>query len=239
MTLPIRLSEGEPSPWDNNSLSEEDAIKQKGQVLDHAITTCNKYWHGKRYDSFPIEVVGVPCEALAPLEESHEIVKNFTNASDRKINASEELSEIKKEYQFLVNHCTRKTYQLQFARCRQDSCRYCRRTPIRAENFLKVLNRNNGVLPTPSLSDALKGHYKTMLEQLSSIECGVKSLGIDEGLPSLNGKSPPLCPFGCRYVFSSKADAIRHCRNVSFSGEKVEITAPEVCVAQSLRDCTI
>ena len=70
--------------------------------------------------------------------------------------------------------------------------------------------------------DVLKGHYKTMLEQLSSIECGVKSLGIDEGLPSLNGKSPPLCPFGCRYVyvFSSKADAIHHCRLMAHSAAR-------------------
>ena len=68
--------------------------------------------------------------------------------------------------------------------------------------------------------DVLKGHYKTMLEQLLSIECGVKSLGIDEGLPSLNGKSPPLCPFGCRYVFSSKADAIHHCRLMDHSAAR-------------------
>ena len=145
------------------------------------------------------------------------MLKTFSNATDRKINGSQELSEIKKEYQFLMNHCSRKTYQLQFARGRQDSCHHCCSTPIRAENFLRILDKNNGVLPTPCLSRIYKGHYETVLTQLSSVEGGMKSLGIDEGLPSLNGKSPPLCPFGCRYIFSSKADALRHCRLMNHS----------------------
>lgn len=51
-----------------------------------------------------------------------------------------------------------------------------------------------------------------MLTQLSSLEAGMKYLGIDEGLPSLNSKRPLLCPFGGSYVFSSQTDAFRHCR---------------------------
>ena len=47
--------------------------------------------------------------------------------------------------------------------------------------------------------------------QVSAIESSEKSLGIDKGLASLKGKRVPLCPFGCRYVFSSHADALRHC----------------------------
>ena len=46
-------------------------------------------------------------------------------------------------------------------------------------------------MPTPSFNEIYKGSYKTMLEQLSSIEGGTKSPGIDEDFQSLNGKSPP------------------------------------------------
>lgn len=212
VTMPIRLSENVSSPWEDNSLSKEEQLKQKGEVLNHAIDSCKKYWHNKRYDSFPINVVSVPCEGFSLLERGHELVKSLSSASARKLQESEELSDIKKEYQFLVNHCCRKTYQLQFARCKQDSCEHCHSTPIRAEKFLSILQKNDAVLPTPSLSVVHKGHYDTMLEQLSALKCGRKSLGIDKGLPSLNGKSAPLCPFGCRYVFSSQADAERHCR---------------------------
>ena len=179
--------------------------------MDHAIDTCKKYWHNKTYDSFPIKVLSVPCEGSTLLERVHERVKSFSIASTRKIMESEELSEIKQEYQFLVSHCCRKTYQLQFSRCNQDSCEHHRTTPIHAEKFLSILRKSDEALPTPSLSVIHRGHYDTMLQQLSALEFGKKSLGIDQGLPSLNGKSAPLCPFGCRYVFSSKTDALRHC----------------------------
>ena len=64
----------------------------------------------------------MPCEGYTPLERDHELVKSISSASARKIQESAELSDIKKEYQFLVRHCCRKTYQLQFSRCDQDSC---------------------------------------------------------------------------------------------------------------------
>ena len=57
MTLPISLCEDVPSPRVENGLSDEERLKQKGEVLNHAIETCKKYRHNKRYDSFPIKVV--------------------------------------------------------------------------------------------------------------------------------------------------------------------------------------
>ena len=109
-------------------------------------------------------------------------------------------------------HCCRKTYQLQFSSCDQDSCRHCSPTPVCAERFLNIEQKNGDVLQTPTLSLIYKGHHDTMLHQLSAIESSQKSLGIDEGLPSLKGKSIALCPFGCRYMLSSHAGALRHCR---------------------------
>ena len=99
MTLPISLCEDVPSPRVENGLSDEEIrLKQKGEVLNHAIETCKKYRHNKRYDSFPIKVVSVPCKGYTPLKRDHELVKSFSNASARKIQESAELSDIKKEY---------------------------------------------------------------------------------------------------------------------------------------------
>ena len=40
-------------------------------------------------------------------------------ARARKLREIKELADIQKEYQFLVQHCTRKSYQLQFAKWQQ------------------------------------------------------------------------------------------------------------------------
>ena len=117
-----------------------------------------------------------------------EQVKSFSNASARKIVESEELSEMKGDYQFLVSHCCTKSYQLQFSHCNQDSCEHFRTTPIRAKRFLSILRKSDEALPSPSLSVIHRGHYDAMLQQLPAFEFGKKSLGIDRGLPSLNGK---------------------------------------------------
>ena len=74
------------------------------------------------------------------------------------------------------NACCRKTYHLQFSRCDQDSCGHCRTTPVRAERFLSILQKDGDVLPTPTLSLIHKGHYDTMLHQVSAIESIVKNL---------------------------------------------------------------
>ena len=43
VTLPISLCEDVPSPWVENTLSGKERLKQKGEVLNHAIETCKKY----------------------------------------------------------------------------------------------------------------------------------------------------------------------------------------------------
>ena len=40
VTLPIRLSKDASSPWEDNNLSNEERLKQKGEVLDYAIDSC-------------------------------------------------------------------------------------------------------------------------------------------------------------------------------------------------------
>ena len=79
VTLPISLEE--ISPWEKTNLSEQERLQQKGRVLNHAIETCKKYWHGKKYDSFPIEVVSVPCQDVSPLESRQKLLKSFSAAS--------------------------------------------------------------------------------------------------------------------------------------------------------------
>ena len=57
-----------------------------------------------------------------------------------------------------------------------------------------------------------------------------KAFGIDEGLPSLKGKSVLLCPFGCRYVFSSDTDALRHCCLMDHRNERVAVKTSKIQV---------
>ena len=104
--MPISVSEDVPSPWEDNSLLEEEIIKKKG----------GKFWimpltHAKNIGSYK----GFECamRRLYPLRTSSRASKVLfqRSASARKIMESEELSEIKQEYQFLVSHCCRKTYE--------------------------------------------------------------------------------------------------------------------------------
>ena len=62
------------------------------------LTHAKKFWHNRRYDSFPIQVVSVPCKGHTPFERDHELVKSFSNASARKIKENAKLSDVKKEY---------------------------------------------------------------------------------------------------------------------------------------------
>lgn len=84
-TLLISLCEDIPSPWVENGLSDKETLKQKGEILNDATETCKKYWNNKRYDSFHIKVVSVPCEGDTPLERNHELVISISSASPLKI----------------------------------------------------------------------------------------------------------------------------------------------------------
>ena len=61
---------------------------------------------------------------------------------------------------------------------------------------------------------------------------GKKSLGIDQDLPSLNGKSATLCPFGCRYIFFKQNwCSATLSSNGSHRSEMVEVETPKIQVA--------
>ena len=117
----------------------------------------------------PIKGASLPWESSTLLEQVYEQIKSFSYASARKIIESEELSDIKKEYQFLVSHCCRTKNQLQFSPCNQDSCEHCHTTPICAKWFLSILQKSEEALPTPSLSVIHRVYYDTMLQQLSAL----------------------------------------------------------------------
>ena len=119
----------------------------------------------------------------------------------------DKMSVDKSEYQFLMGHLTRKTYQVEFVKCVSSQCDHCAKTPIRAVNFFNFIKQHGGVVPFPESSTVYRGHYSTLLQHLKMpLVCD-----FEECLPSLKGGSQPACAKdNCRYVFNSKADAKRH-----------------------------
>jgi len=58
-------------------------------------------------------------------------------------------------------------------------------------------------LPTPSESDIHKGHFRELLHNGTSVEN-------DEIIPEGNTKIYKKCRFGCSYLLTSYAEALRH-----------------------------
>ncbi|CAH1785113.1 unnamed protein product, partial [Owenia fusiformis] len=120
------------------------------------------------------------------------------------------LEPLRAEYEFFINHCTRRTYVLEFSKCTANDCHHCSSHPVRAVEFMKYMKGLGGRLPTPTKSSVHDGHYLTKLElDHHLIIEGKAPIGLDEGLPS---KSDPIsyCPRGCSYVIQSKADGNKH-----------------------------
>lgn len=210
VTLPIAL-EGKDSPWEHFAgLSEDEILKRKAEVLDEACCKCSKYWEGKAIDSFPVRVKCV--ESQGEQTNDHEVLKTMSNSSDRRLRSEPQLANCRLEYQFLMQHLTRKSYQIEFVKCTRLNCDHCSKSTIQAVNFFHFLGQHGGMVPTPKLSTVYGGHYTTLLHHAKMQNIARNAvLHFKENLPSLKGKNQAVCQdIGCRYSFNSKADEKRH-----------------------------
>ena len=207
VTLPISL-EGKTSPWvDFAGQSENEIRNRKAEVLDEACRKCSKYWDGKKIDSFPVRVTCIESRSQEAQISDHELLKALANSSEKKIKSDPNMENCRSEYQFLMGHLTRKTYQIEFVKCVSSQCDHCAKTPIRAVNFFNFIKQHGGVVPFPESSTVYRGHYSTLLQHIKM----PLVRDFEECLPSLKGASQPACPKdNCRYVFNSKADEKRH-----------------------------
>jgi len=177
------------------------------KVLDNAVDVCARFWHNKEYCGIPVLVETFKSNnPLVPhLRRTHQLLKDFTNASAKKLASTPEYDNLRDTYTLLVKHANRKSYQLEFVRCQDRECGHCQNLPKRVENeFLSLIRQFGGSCPSPQQSEVYSNHYKTFLEMLR-----VRS-SRDKQLSKITKWG--TCKKGCQYMFFSDADEKRHMR---------------------------
>ena len=172
------------------------------QVLDNAVDLCARFWDGKRYCGFPINVKPFKSSdpVIAHIKKIHESLKDFSNVTKKRLEEAD-MKRMQETYSFLVKHANRKAYQLEFIRCRDQQCHHCINIPERENEFLEIVRGFGGSCPTPQFSKIYNGHYKNFLEMM-------RTMTIDKN--KYNPTKFGSCTEGCSYLFFSEADKKRH-----------------------------
>ena len=141
---------------------------------------------------------------LGDLKETHKPLKEFVDASSKKIRENEALQQLQKYYQFFVGHCDRKPYQIEFTRCDNTMCHHCSSLPERDIPLIDLRKEFGGSIPIPTESLFHRGHFDTFLDIYNSLSQNSRQVS-----PLY---SHGVCEYGGKYGFFSKADKIRHDR---------------------------
>ena len=199
VTLPDEIDGKVPQPNDTEKWMN---------VLDNATILCSKFWDKKVYAGYTISVeTFLSDNPLVPaLKSTHQLRKEFSNASAKRIKDRPEFLKLQADYTFFVKHATRKAYQLEFVRCEDLYCTHCSSLPRHENNFLELMKRFGRTCPTPEIHKFYKGHYRTFLEMIQT-QYRIKSRKVVSN-PTTFG----VCNMGCSYAFFSKADRDRHMR---------------------------
>lgn len=178
-------------------------------ILDNAVKECAKFWHGKKFENFPVNVHQFLTnnENIANIKQVHSLLHSFSNATLSKLKKSTELLYLQEKYKMFVRHCNRKAYQIEFVRCQSTTCSHCTKLPCRENDFLEVMRNFGGTLPTPTLSEIHQNHYKSLSDML---RLNVStSVSVKKEITSTTNIG--VCPYKeCCYPFYSKADKARH-----------------------------
>lgn len=208
VTLPITLPGETKAPW-LQDIPEEEKERKTDQVFWNANTLACKYLTNKKQNGFSITP---HAENALGYEENkqHDALKNLLNNITKSKLTDPKYVPLIKEYQFYMKHCIKRHYYLQFSKCQE--CNYCKENPVRATNFFATLKSLGGSIPGPVVSEVYKGHYKTFLQVVkeSTINGNKEVPSLDHSLPSKGDKVFKQCEFGCNYVMTSHADAVRH-----------------------------
>jgi hypothetical protein len=192
-----------PDATTNMTREEKDAAR-----YDNAIAICNSYFEGKKWSGHPIVAHHVPCiEVTAPFYNDLAVQERVTKATKTELQ-SPQMEDFRKEYTFFSRHAVRRHNQMEFVVCESAECEHCPFIPITAPKLLRVIRKNGGIVPTPTMSNDHPGHYLTLLEYLDNLKKTGSVTGIDEGLPSQRVVS--MCEHGCRTVTFSKQGKKRH-----------------------------
>ncbi|XP_070548150.1 uncharacterized protein [Ptychodera flava] len=208
VTLPNTLPGENTTPTQQTNLSMQERREKQAEVFDGAIKMLNNFWR-REHDGFPITPIPVPCMKANMPYNDHEDVEKLFKKGIREILTTPAFVNLRQEYVFLVKHCVRRTYMLEFVKCNDPSCSHCSCKPIRAKNLISYIKQMGGQLPTPGFSHIHAGHYMTWLEMNNYIQhLQQPVVGIDKGCPSI--ADVKVCPRGCQYVISSVSDGEKH-----------------------------
>lgn len=199
------------SPEEQTNLSSKERRRKDAAVLDAAISDVQRCLKGRIFDSFQAKTVPVK-SASSHIYSDESTIDELTDASKKKIASSNSLKTLAEEYKFLCKHSVQRSYQLEFVKCQETTCRHCSSKPIRARTLMTFLREfGGGCCFTPQSSDKYPGHYKTW-EEMASLATArkLKKMDLDEGLSSSLQGEYRRCKHGCRKVFQSRADKDRH-----------------------------
>lgn len=139
------------------------------KVLDNTVDISARFWHEKEYCGIPVLVETFKSNnSLVPhLRRTHQMLKDFTTASAKKLTSTPGYDHLQDTYTLLVKHANRKAYKLEFVRCEKNECVHCSKLPNRHDNeFLTLIRQIGGSCPSPQHSEFYRNHYKTFLEML-------------------------------------------------------------------------
>jgi hypothetical protein len=217
VTLP-RVLPGEDKPPSDQQLSEQEKNTKEILVFDTAIESMFSYMSPLTFDGHPTSCKPIPCN-------SSEYHPKYTSVDSAEIEAfltagikalaaqnDESFEATQETFLDLVRHVIRRTNQLEFYKCDDESCTRCSSCPIRevSRPFFAFLQKFGRALPTPTRRFSTDNHFMTFLDYLHW--SGSTVLKLDEGLPSLAGLTDAdiRCQRGCNWVFTSKTERERH-----------------------------
>ena len=129
-------------PCQQRHLTDEERQRKEAQVFDKACSDIASLWNGRKRDGFDIKVKCTKCMQLPTPYNDHDEVKSLCDFSMRKLSSDNNLLPLREEIRFLLEHCVRKTYQLQFSVCEKPECNHCASVPghaIKTMGTLKFL----------------------------------------------------------------------------------------------------
>ena len=211
VTFPVELNGAVPNETDAESWNT---------VLNEAANTCAKFWNNKKVDGHTIHAkpFSATNSSLSDLKEMHNLLKDFVDASAKRLREDPDMNALQKIYRFLVLHADRKPYQIEFKRCQEVECPHCTTLPQRNNELLDAVRSFGGTFPIPTETFCFlkkhRGHYDSFLSQYNSLSYNKRRIS-----PLY---SHGVCEHGCNYGFFSESDKSRHYRLMQHKKQRVQ-----------------
>jgi hypothetical protein len=175
-------------------------------LFQEALMELQKYWAESKYDEIPI-VIEQSSPKNSDYEDYAELKKLNEDISANKVK-SDLFLKYRLELDFIIKHCIKRNYYLQFTKCLNINCSHCQNN-IRMSEPLTLLNKlDEGALPVPILLDYQDGeqHYVTLLE-IIEIEHLLNKMKQEKKIKDKNNKHK--CN-KCYYFAKSLTDLKKH-----------------------------